>query len=224
MLLFSACIVQTGAGNGSTGPNPSGGGNGTGNGSGATPPPTLVAPTAIAGTIASWQPFPGAQVRIEVTLANGSTKVTSASAPFDANGNFSIALPAPAELTAVLGAAAMQLRCDMSPSLPVSAVAARGTAAVVAVYNPAGNRTGVLVSGDAPAKLGEPPVGPRHTFMYAETAATLGDCSAATKLDAGWNLTMQTTQAGKPAELVRVAAPVPGKWFYLSQPGPGIVK
>jgi hypothetical protein len=183
----------------------------------------MAAPTVIAGATANWQPFPGAQVRIEVTLADGGTKVTSASAPFDANGGFSIPLPAAAELVTVLGPAAMQLKCDLALG-PVTAVAARGTNAVVAVYNPAGNRTGILVSGDAPANLGAAPTGPRHTFVFAETAGNIGNCHTPTALDAGWNLTMQTTQPGKPAELVRVAAPVPGKWYYQSQPGPGLVK
>ena len=219
-LLLSACIVQTGTGGTGPGPNrPNSGGSGTG---GTTPP--LPAPTEIVGTTANWQPFPGAQVRVEVTLANGGTKVTSASAPFDGNGAFSIVLPAAAELATVLGPAAMQLRCDISPALPITTVAVPGTMAIVAVYNTAGNRTGILVSGDAPANLGEAPTGPRHTFVFAESAGRIGSCQSPTNLDAGWNLTMQTTPAGKPAELVRVAAPVPGKWYYLSQPGPGLVK
>ena len=200
LMLVASCVVQRGTptsvpGTGATGTGPTGtGAPTTGNGSIAaieSPPPT------IHGMAADWQPFPGANVRIEVPASSAESVATAAKGNFDARGSFSITLPARAQLAVHGNVESIRAPCATFAITPSDA---RVIPAVVAVYNAAGNRTGLLLNGDAPVSLGEAPRGTRHSLVFADVATKLsGGCSTPTELRydvtlvAGWNVLAYAT-------------------------------
>lgn len=217
LLFISSCIVQRGApvtpqGSGAVAPA-----------TGATPE---AAPPTITGTLAGWTPFPGASVRIELPQENDTMVATSATATFDQRGGFAITLPTRAQIAPQLNGKTLRVACGTFAIAPVDA---RLATAVFAVYNAAGNRTGILLNGDAPASLGEAPRGNRHGLVFADVATKIsGACSTPADerydvtLVPGWNVMAFATAPAQPTMVSTGALPFSGNWYYVAQPGPAL--
>ena len=222
LMVISGCMVQRGTsvaptGAGAVTPSP-----------GTTTVATEAAPPTIHGTLANWQPFPGANVRIEVSHSETEAITTSATATFDPRGSFAITLPTRAEIAPQLNGKALRGECGTFAVAPVDA---RLATAVVAIYNAAGNRTGILLNGDAPESLGEAPRGTRHALVFADVATKMtGACTtpSAERYDVtmvpGWNVLTFASAPSVPTVVSTGTLPFSGNWYYIAQPGPGQVK
>ena len=220
LIVIASCIVQRGTPVAPQGPGAVTTGTGT--------VVTEAVPPTIHGTLANWTPFPGATLRIDVAQEDESIVSTAATATFDARGGFAITLPTRAQIAAQLSAKTLRVACGTFAIAPIDA---RFATAVFAIYNAAGNRTGILLNGDAPANLGEAPRGNRHGLVFADVASNMsGACTtpADERFDVtlvpGWNV-MAFAVVPSAATMVSTGTlPFSGNWYYVSQPGPGLVK
>lgn len=217
LIVIAGCIVQRGT---PVAPQ----------GNGVVTPGTVVteaAPPTIHGTLANWTPFPGANLRIEVPVSDTEAITTTATASFDARGGFAITLPTRAQIAPQLNGKTLRVECGTFAIAPVDA---RLATAVFAIYNAAGNRTGILLNGDAPASLGEAPRGNRHGLVFADVATKMsGACTTPADerydvtLVPGWNVMAFAVAPGAPTMVSAGTLPFSGNWYYVSQPGPGLV-
>jgi hypothetical protein len=191
-----------------------------------TPPMADSPSMTITGAVDSWSPFPGASLRIEVPGPNDTVALTSAIAKFDAQGGFTIALPSRAELSKLLNADSLQPDCAQGVVTPASA---RAATAILAVYNAADKRLGILLNADSPLGPQLPAPHQRHALVFADVETKIsGSCLAPANenynvaLQPGWNVMKFVGNAGAATEISRTDGPITGKWYYLSIPNPAL--
>ncbi len=216
LFAIAGCIVQRGTPVAPQGP-----------GAVTTGTVTEAAPPTIQGMVANWTPFPGAMLRIDVPQEDERMESTAATATFDARGGFAITLPTRAQIAPQLNGKTLRVECGTFAIVPVDA---RLAIATFAVYNAAGNRTGILLNGDTPASLGEAPRGNRHGLVFADVASKMsGACTTPSNerydvtLVPGWNVMAFAEVPSAPTAISTGKLPFSGNWYYVSQPGPGLV-